>query len=45
MKRERGERNERLNSYMEQSGSKDMDVLLVAVRLHHHLLTAPLHLV
>ena len=38
-------RNERLNSAMGQSGRKDMDVLLVAVRLHHHLLIAPHHLV
>ena len=43
--REREERKERLNSTMEQSGRKAMDVLLVPVRLHQHLLTAPLHLV
>ena len=43
--REREERKERLNSAMGQFGRKDMDMLLVPVRLHHQLLTAPLHLV
>ena len=45
VKREREEMKERLNSAMGQSVRKDMDVLLVPVRLHHQLLTAPLHLV